>query len=208
MHSDNTLTANQQRVLDYITEYVAEHSQAPSLREIAEALSLRSHSSAQDYVESLVRKGALERLPQHRGLRLARRAESSRPVLRELPLVGRVAAGSPILSDANIEARYAIDAALFRPRADFLLRVVGLSMRDAGILDSDLIAVHRTPDADDGRIVVARLDDEITVKRLRRERGRLLLLSENPDFAPIEVDSRRTDTFAIEGLYVGVIRQG
>jgi repressor LexA len=208
MHSDPALTANQQRVLDYIAEYVAEHASAPSLREIADALSLRSHSSAQDYVEALVRKGALERLPQHRGLRLPRQAERQRPALRELPLVGRVAAGVPILSDANIEARYAIDAALFRPRADFLLRVVGLSMRDAGILDGDLIAVHRTPSADDGRIVVARLDDEITVKRLRRERDRLLLLSENPDFAPIEVDPRRTNAFAIEGLYVGVIRQG
>lgn len=210
MPTDPALTANQQRVLDFIAGYVAEHTSAPSLREIAEALNLRSHSSAQDYVEALVRKGALERLPQHRGLRLAQahRGERDRPALRELPLVGRVAAGSPILSDANIEARYAIDAALFRPRADFLLRVVGLSMRDAGILDGDLIAVHRTPDADDGRIVVARLDDEITVKRLRRERGRLLLLSENPDFAPIEVDPRRTNAFAIEGLYVGVIRQG
>lgn len=210
MHPD--LTANQQRVLDYIAAYVAEHTQAPSLREIAEALSLRSHSSAQDYVEALVRKGALERLPQHRGLRLAQANEALRRQyrddLRELPLVGRVAAGTPILSDANIETRYAVDAALFRPRADFLLRVVGLSMRDAGILDGDLIAVHRTPQADDGRIVVARLDDEITVKRLRRERDRLLLLSENPDFAPIEVDPRRTSTFAIEGLYVGVIRQG
>ncbi|TDR39195.1 SOS-response transcriptional repressor LexA [Tahibacter aquaticus] len=211
MHSD--LTQNQQRVLDYIAGYVAEHSQAPSLREIAEALSLRSHSSAQDYVEALVRKGALERLPQHRGLRLAgagqaRQRANARPALRELPLVGRVAAGTPILADSNIETSYAIDAALFRPRADFLLRVVGLSMRDAGILDGDLIAVHRTPDADDGRIVVARLDDEITVKRLQRRHDRLLLLSENPDFAPIEVDPRRTNAFAIEGLYVGVIRQG
>ncbi|HSX59872.1 MAG TPA: transcriptional repressor LexA [Tahibacter sp.] len=208
MPTETALTANQQRVLDFIADYVAEHANAPSLREIAEALSLRSHSSAQDYVEALVRKGALERLPQHRGLRLAHRAETPRSALRELPLVGRVAAGSPILSDANIETRYAVDAALFRPRADFLLRVVGLSMRDAGILDGDLIAVHRTPDADDGRIIVARLDDEITVKRLRRERGRLLLVSENPDFAPIEVDPRRTNAFAVEGLYVGVIRQG
>jgi repressor LexA len=208
MHSD--LTQNQQRVLDYIASYVAEHSQAPSLREIADALSLRSHSSAQDYVEALVRKGALQRLPQHRGLRLAGQSHQreARTALRQLPLVGRVAAGTPILSDANIEASYAVDAALFRPRADFLLRVVGLSMRDAGILDGDLIAVHRTDDADSGRIVVARLDDEITVKRLRREAGRLLLLSENPDFAPIEVDARRTNAFAIEGLYVGVIRQG
>ncbi|MCQ4167585.1 transcriptional repressor LexA [Tahibacter harae] len=213
MSPDPSLTANQQRVLDYIAEYLAEHSQAPSLREIADALSLRSHSSAQDYIEALVRKGALQRLPQHRGLRLVRShgpagRPSPRAALRELPLVGRVAAGTPILSDANIEASYAIDAALFRPHADFLLRVVGLSMRDAGILDGDLIAVHRTAVADEGRIVVARLDDEITVKRLRRERDRLLLLSENPDFAPIEVDPRRTNAFAIEGLYVGVIRQG
>lgn len=206
----NELTANQQRVLDYIAEYQAEHAQTPSLREIADALGLRSHTSAQDYVEALVRKGSLQRSPQHRGLRLpeALRRSSSPAALRELPLVGRVAAGTPILSDANIETRYAVDAALFRPRADFLLRVVGTSMRDAGILDGDLIAVHRVDDADDGRIVVARLDDEITVKRLRRERGRLLLLAENPDFAPIEVDSRRTNSFAIEGLYVGVIRQG
>lgn len=206
------LTQNQQRVLDYIAEYVAENLQAPSLREIAEALSLRSHSSAQDYVEALVRKGALERLPQHRGLRLPRQSSSpherQRAALRDLPLVGRVAAGTPILSDANIETRYAVDAALFRPRADFLLRVVGSSMRDAGILDGDLIAVHRTEDADNGRIVVARLDDEITVKRLRRERTRVLLMAENPDFAPIEIDPRRTNAFAIEGIYVGVIRQG
>ncbi|MDC8012283.1 transcriptional repressor LexA [Tahibacter soli] len=206
MHSKADLTANQQRVLDFIAEYSAEHGRPPALRDIADALGLRSHSSAQDYVEALVRKGALERLPQHRGLRAAERRPA--PALRELPLIGRVAAGTPIMADANVENHYAVDAALFRPRADFLLRVVGLSMRDAGILDGDLIAVHRTDDADDGRIVVARLDDEITVKRLKRERGRTLLLPENPDFAPIEVDPRRTDSFAIEGLYVGMIRQG
>ena len=112
------------------------------------------------------------------------------------------------MADANVENHYAVDASLFRPRADFLLRVVGLSMRDAGILDGDLIAVHQTQHADNGRIVVARLDDENTVKRLQRERDRLLLLPEHPDFAPIEVDSRRIDSFAIEGLYVGMIRQG
>ncbi|MEO8673738.1 MAG: transcriptional repressor LexA [Tahibacter sp.] len=207
MDLTEALTANQQRVLDYIRSCFAEQDRAPSLREIAEALGLRSHSSAQDYIEALVRKGALQRSPHHRGLRLAESVSRHRPALRELPLVGRVAAGSPILSDANVETSYAIDAALFRPRADFLLRVVGLSMRDAGILDGDLIAVHRTQDADDGRIVVARLDEEITVKRLKRERDRLLLLPANPDFAPIEVDPRRTDNFAIEGLYVGVIRQ-
>jgi repressor LexA len=111
------------------------------------------------------------------------------------------------MSEGNIEANYAVDPALFRPRADFLLRVSGMSMRDAGIVDGDLLAVHRTPTAEDGRIVVARLDDEITVKRLRQRDGRLLLLAENPDFEPIEVDPRRTDSFAVEGLYVGIIRQ-
>ena len=209
MPPDHTLTANQQRVLDFLRAYADEHGHSPSLREIAENLGLRSHSSAQDYVEALVRKGAIERLPQHRGLRLADSAPRRHTQRsHELPLVGRVAAGSPILSDANIETHFAVDPGLFRPHADFLLRVVGLSMRDAGILDGDLIAVHRTESAENGRIVVARLDEEITVKRLQRERDRLLLLSENPDFAPIEVDPRRTMSFSIEGLYVGVIRQG
>jgi repressor LexA len=159
----------------------------------------------------------LERLPRHRGLRLAeaaadttvrRHAFMQEAMRHELPLVGRVAAGSPILSDANIETRFAVDPDLFRPHADFLLRVVGLSMRDAGILDGDLIAVHRTSNAENGRIVVARLDEEITVKRLQRDRDRLVLLSENPDFAPIVVDPRNTMDFSIEGIYVGVIRQG
>ncbi|MET0224971.1 MAG: transcriptional repressor LexA, partial [Dokdonella sp.] len=123
----------------------------------------------------------------------------------QLPLVGRVAAGSPIFAAENIEAQHAVDPDLFRPRADYLLRVVGLSMRDAGILDGDLIAVHRSASADDGRIVVARLDDEVTVKRLEHRRGHVRLLPANPDFAPIEVDPER-HAFAIEGLYVGLIR--
>jgi repressor LexA len=203
--SDFDLTANQRRVLACIERHVEHNGVAPSLREISEYLGLSSHSSAQDYVEALIRKGALERLPQHRGLRLAQRSRA--PAAASLPLVGRVAAGSPIMSEGNIEANYAVDPALFRPRADFLLRVVGMSMRDAGILDGDLLAVHRTQSADDGSIVVARLDDEITVKRLQHRRGRLLLLPENPEFEPIEVDPRRTDSFAIEGLHVGIIRR-
>jgi repressor LexA len=202
---DFDLTANQQRVLDFIQRHVERNGAAPSLREISEYLGLSSHSSAQDYVEALIRKGAIERRPQHRGLRLAQR--SMLPAAASLPLVGRVAAGSPIMSEGNIEANYAVDPSLFRPHADFLLRVVGLSMRDAGIVDGDLLAVHRTQSADDGRIVVARLDDEITVKRLQHKRGRLLLLPENPDFEPIEVDPRKVDSFAIEGIYVGIIRQ-
>lgn len=120
-----------------------------------------------------------------------------------LPLIGRVAAGAPIDAEAHVEREIAIDRFLFRPRPDYLLRVHGYSMRDAGILDRDLIAVHRTPDARPGQIVVARLDGEITVKRLQRTRNRLVLLPENPDFEPIEVNA---DDFAIEGIYVGVIR--
>jgi repressor LexA len=199
------LTANQQRVLDYIRRHLDRHDCAPSLREIAQNLGLASHSSAQDYVDALVRKGAVERLPYHRGLRLAQPARAL--AANRLPLVGRVAAGSPILAAENIEADYHVDPDLFHPRADYLLRVVGASMRDAGILDGDLIAVHRSADADHGRIVVARLDDEVTVKRLERQRGRIRLLPANPDFAPIEVDPRR-QTLAIEGLCAGVIRQG
>ena len=200
------LTANQRRVLDMIRAYLQLNGQAPTLREISESLGLKTHSSAQDYVEALIRKGALERSPKHRGLRLPH--HSRLPAAATLPLVGRVAAGSPIMSEGNIEANYAVDPTLFRPRADFLLRVVGLSMRDAGILDGDLVAVHRTPTAHDGQIVIARLDDEITVKRLKHDRERLLLLPENADFEPIEVSADRVGNFAIEGVYVGVIRQG
>lgn len=197
------LTENQRRVFEHIREHVAAHGRPPTLREIAEALGFARHSSAQDYVEALVRKGALERLP-HRGLRLPHRSRT--PATTMLPLVGRVAAGSPILATENIEGEFGIDANLFRPRPDYFLRVVGLSMRDAGILDGDLIAVHRTDSADDGRIVVARVDDEVTVKTLERKRGRIRLLPANPDFAPIDIDPERA-TFAIEGLYVGMIRR-
>jgi repressor LexA len=202
------LTDNQRHVLDFIGHYLAHNERPPTLREIAAALGLASHSSAQDYVEALVRKGALERLPHHRGLRLVGGTHApARPSAFELPLIGRVAAGSPILAEANVEARFALDPDLFRPRPHYLLRVAGSSMRDAGILDGDLIAVHRSDSADDGRIVVARVDGEVTVKRLRRTPERVLLLPANPDYAPIEVDPCHGDRFAIEGLYVGVIRR-
>jgi repressor LexA len=197
------LTPNQQRVLECIRRHIDLHGNAPTLREISETLGLSSHSSAQDYVETLVRKGVLERLPYHRGLRLPHRSRA--PAATLLPLVGRVAAGSPILAAENIEAHHDVDASLFRPHADYLLRVVGLSMRDAGILDGDLIAVHRSDTADHGRIVVARIDDEVTIKQLEHRNGRVRLLPANPDFAPIEIDPRR-HAFAIEGLYVGLIR--
>ncbi|MET0506380.1 MAG: transcriptional repressor LexA [Luteibacter sp.] len=203
-----TLTERQQKTLAFLQEYLQTQGLPPTLREIADALGFPSHSSAQACVESLVRKGLLERSPQHRGLRLS---AGNATIMRagaanDLPLIGRVAAGSPILAEENIESQLEVDPALFRPRADYLLRVVGLSMRDVGILDGDLLAVHKTATASDGQIVVARLDDEVTVKRLRHERGRLLLLPENPDFDPIEVDPRR-HAFAIEGRYVGIIRR-
>lgn len=200
------LTPNQQRVLDCIKQHIERNGSAPTLREISENLGLSSHSSAQDYVEALVRKGAIERLPHHRGLRLPLSHHRSRASAAALiPLVGRVAAGSPILAAENVETHHEVEPGLFHPRADYLLRVVGLSMRDAGILDGDLIAVHKSDTAVHGRIVVARLDDEVTVKTLEHRNGRVRLLPANPDFAPIDVDPRR-HAFAIEGLYVGLIR--
>ena len=125
----------------------------------------------------------------------------------ELPVIGRVAAGSPTLAEEHVQGRFQIDPSLFAPRADYLLRVRGMSMRDAGILEGDLLAVHRCDDARSGQVVVARLGDEVTVKRLRRRGNLVQLLPENPDYAPIELDLRR-DALAIEGIGVGVIRNG
>ncbi|MBB3228478.1 repressor LexA [Luteibacter sp. Sphag1AF] len=201
-----TLTDRQQKTLAFLQQYLQAQGLPPTLREIAEALGFPSHSSAQACVESLVRKGVIERSPQHRGLRLPASLTQASHTQNELPLIGRVAAGSPILAEENIESQLEVDPALFRPRADYLLRVVGLSMRDVGILDGDLLAVHRTPVATDGQIVVARVDDEVTVKRLKHERDKLFLMPANPDFDPIEIDPRR-HAFAIEGRYVGIIRR-
>ncbi len=210
-----TITARQQSVLDHLRAQLAAEGRPPTLTEIAMAFDI-GLNAARKHVHALAAKGFVELAPgKARGIRLiearsrrSRRPQLSpaRPTLLELPLVGRVAAGSPIMSEGNIEARYGIDAALFRPRADYLLRVEGESMRDAGIRDGDLIAVHRTPEALDGQIVVARIEDEITVKRLRTEPHRLLLLPANPDFQPIVVDAR-SGSFAIEGVYVGAIRR-
>lgn len=204
MYTPPALSRRQQQVLDFVRGHLAAHGLPPTLREIAEALGFSSHSSAQACVTSLVNKGALERSPQHRGLRLPEGLTSGSGL--ELPLVGRVAAGEPILAAEHIERQVEVDPALFRPRADYLLRVVGLSMRDAGILDGDMIAVHRTARAEDGQIVVARIEDEVTVKRFRRERDRVVLLPANEDFSPIVVDASVGGGFAIEGRCVGVIR--
>jgi repressor LexA len=199
----STLTDRQQAILDYLSEHATTHGMPPTAGELAAAFGIQVNA-ARKHLQALAGKGLIELIPgKARGIRLP---APPRPDRHELPLVGRVAAGAPILSEGHVEARYAVDPALFRPRADFLLRVEGDSMIEAGILDGDLIAVHRTPEAFDGQIVVARVDGEITVKRLRRRHDRLLLLPENPAHAPIEVPPDTAD-FAIEGLYVGSIRR-
>ncbi len=198
------LTARQQQILDWIRAHLETSGMPPTRAEIAAGLGFSTPSSAEDHLQALAKKGAIELLPgASRGLRL--RDLPGVPIQGTLPLVGRVAAGSPILAAEHIEARYRIDPELFAPRADYLLRVRGTSMQGAGILDGDLIAVHKTGEARSGQIVVARLNDEVTVKRLRRRGREVVLVAENPDFAPIVVDPARA-TFAIEGVGVGLVR--
>jgi repressor LexA len=201
------LTPRQSQILGFIRRHIQETGFPPTRAEIARALGFRSVNAAEDHLRALVRRGAIELLPgTSRGIRLTKPAGDG----VGLPVVGRVAAGRPILAEEHIEDRYQIDPALFRLRADYLLRVRGSSMRDAGILDGDLLAVHRTPEAENGQIVVARLEDEVTVKRFRRHarwRHRVQLVAENPAFEPIQVDLR-TQSLVIEGRGVGVLRVG
>jgi repressor LexA len=198
------LTARQQQILDWIRAHIDAHGMPPTRAEIAAGLGFSTASSAEDHLQALARKGALELIPgASRGLRL--KDVPGIPLQGTLPLVGRVAAGAPILAAEHVEARYRVDPDLFAPRADYLLRVRGASMRDAGILDGDLLAVHRTAEARNGQIVVARVGDEVTVKRWRRRGREVLLMAENPDYAPIVVDPRVTP-LTIEGLGVGLIR--
>ncbi len=192
------LTPRQAEILQLIRDTIAETGFPPTRAEIARMLDFASPNAAEEHLRALERKGVIEILDgTARGLRLKEAAG--------LPLVGRVAAGSPILAEEHVIGRYAVDPHLFRPRADYLLKVRGMSMRDAGILDGDILAVHKTDEARSGQVVVARLHDEVTVKRLRRRGGTVELLPENPEFKPIVVDTRET-LFAIEGLAVGVIR--
>jgi repressor LexA len=194
------LTPRQAKILQLVTDAIEANGYPPTRAEICRVMGFSSPNAAEKHLRVLERKGAIEMLAgASRGIRL--KTEQG------LPLIGRVAAGSPILAEANIQARYRVDPALFKPRADYLLKVRGLSMRDAGILDGDLLAVHSIHEARSGQIVVARLRDEVTVKRFKRQGGRVQLLPENPDFEPIEVDLRRT-LLAIEGIAVGIIRSG
>lgn len=194
------LTPAQSRILQFIRQSLEETGLPPTRAEIAQAMEFRSPNAAEEHLRTLERKGAIEILKgSARGIRLKDGGG--------LPLIGRVAAGSPILAEAHVQAHYQIDPSLFKPSADYLLKVRGMSMRDAGILDGDLLAVHRTSEARSGQIVVARVQDDVTVKRLRRKGAMVELLPENPEFEPIVVDTRR-ETLVIEGLGVGIIRSG
>jgi len=195
------LTSRQAQVLEVIRKHINETGYPPTRADIARDLGFRSPNAAEEHLKALARKGAIEMIPgTSRGIKL--------PGEAGLPIIGRVAAGSPILAVEHIEDTCDVPPHLFKPRADFLLRVHGDSMIKAGILDGDLLAVHKVTDAANGQIVVARIEDEVTVKRLQRtkSRSRVLLLPENDDYEPIEVDLSREE-FAIEGLSVGVIRR-
>src|SRR5436190_10414411 len=201
------LTERQAEILRLVRELTEVSGYPPTRAEIAEKMGFRSVNAAEQHLRALERKGAIEiAAGSSRGIRVRDGRGAPRGArLLELPVVGRVAAGAPILAEENLQGRYQVDPNLFTPRADYLLRVRGLSMRDAGILEGDLLAVHKTVEARSGQIVVARLGDEVTVKRLRRRGHAVQLLSENPEFEPIEVDLRR-DPLTIEGIAVGVIR--
>ena len=196
------LTARQSQVLDLVRQHMRETGYPPTRAEIAKTLGFKSANAAEEHLRALARKGVIQIMAGvSRGIRLLAPGG--------LPLVGRVAAGAPILAAEHVEDHIDIEGSLFRPAADFLLRVLGDSMVNAGILHGDLLAVRKTPEAHSGQIVVARINDEVTVKRLRRSpRGRRIsLLPENDAYARIDIDPRHDD-FAIEGLGVGVLRRG
>jgi repressor LexA len=196
------LTSRQSEILSFIQEFMDDCGMPPTRAEIARALGFRSPNAAEEHLRALQRKGVIDLLPgASRGIQLSNE-------LREqglLPLVGRVAAGHPILAQENIEKRYRVDVSLFNPKPHYLLRVQGMSMKGAGILDGDLVAVHRTPDIRNGQVIVARLENEVTVKRYRQEGSVVWLLAENPEFAPIRIDLQK-NPMVIEGVVVGVLR--
>lgn len=198
----DTLTDRQQQIYDFIIRYSDKTGMPPTRAEIATFMGFRSPNAAEDHLKALARKGAISLTPgTSRGIRL----HGGRNGPGYLPVVGRVAAGAPILAEEHISDRLQVAPETFRPRADYLLKVKGTSMRDAGILDGDLLAVHRTRDASNGQVIVARVDDEVTVKRFSRRGNKVRLLPANPDFEPIVIDLK-TEELVIEGLGVGVLR--
>jgi repressor LexA len=195
---DTPLTARQAEILEIIRGHVAETGRPPSRPELARMLGIASTNGVFKHLDALARKGAIELLPNSaRGIRIKDAGG--------LPLVGHVAAGSPMLAIENMLGRYPVDPDMFNPRADYLLQVSGLSMRDDGILDGDWLVVHRTTEAKNGQIVVARLGDDVTVKRLKVRGNKAELIPSNPDFKTLYLDLTR-QVLAIEGIGVGVIR--
>ncbi len=196
----DNLTPRQQQILQLIRDRIADTGMPPTRAEIADTFGFRSANAAEDHLKALARKGAIELLAgSSRGIRLMEP--------EGLPLIGRVAAGQPLLAQEHIEEHHKIDPLLFHPQADYLLRVHGMSMRDIGIIDGDLLAVHQSPVAENDQIVVARIGDEVTVKRFRQRGNIVTLIAENPEFDPIKVDLRSQE-LTIEGIAVGIIRSG
>ncbi|MES2740425.1 MAG: transcriptional repressor LexA [Pseudomonadota bacterium] len=206
------LTARQEQILNLIKDAIENTGFPPTRAEIARELGFKSANAAEEHLQALARKGAIEIAPgTSRGIRLLGAAAGpaapvvALPLMMSLPLIGRVAAGSPILAQEHVETNYSVDPAMFSARPDFLLKVRGESMRDAGIMDGDLLAVKKVDSAKNGQIVVARIGNDVTVKRYRKTGGLIELLPENPDFKIIRVDPE-ADEFALEGLAVGLMR--
>lgn len=198
------LTARQQEVLECIRNSIQNTGFPPTRKDIAQELGFRSANAAEDHLKALARKGVIELVSgTSRGIRLLVEDE---PVPEGLPIIGRVAAGSPILAEQHIERYADVPPHMFAPHADFLLRVRGDSMIDVGIFNDDLVAVKNIQTANNGEIVVARIDDEVTVKRFQKNKNEILLIAENIDYQPIRVNDQSCEEFAIEGLVVGVIR--
>jgi len=199
------LTPRQSEILELIKDNSADTGLPPIRAEIAKQLGFKSANSAEEHLKALAKKGVIEMMPgTSRGIRLI----DAEPAANEdegLPLIGRVAAGEPILAQEHVECNYKVDPNLFHPSADFLLRVSGMSMKDIGIMDGDLLAVHKTKDVRNGQVIVARVEDEVTVKRFQREGHHVLLHPENEEFATIKVDLAN-EHFDVEGIAVGVIR--
>jgi repressor LexA len=200
----NDLTPRQREILKLIQDSIIESGMPPTRAEIAAEMGFKSPNAAEEHLRALQKKGVIDLIPgASRGIQL-------KDSLREqmgLPLIGRVAAGRPILAEEHIESRYQIDPKIFQPKAHYLLKVKGMSMKDIGIMDGDLVAVHRTPEVRNRQIVVARLENEVTVKRYKQEGSTVWLLPENEEFEPIRVNTREEDLI-IEGIVVGVLRQG
>lgn len=197
------LTKRQAQILELIKVFIKDTGMPPTRAEIAQTLGFKSANAAEEHLKALAKKGVIKMKPgASRGIQLV---EEEEPEQLGLPLIGRVAAGSPILAQEHVECHCKIDPLMFKPAADFLLRVNGMSMKDIGIMDGDLLAVHKTQVAENGQVVVARVDDDVTVKRIEKAGRQVLLHAENDEFAPIKVDLE-TESFNIEGLAVGVIR--